>query len=362
MMRRVLANSFLIVNALSALLAFLFSFDNLDSDHFAFWMADIAEIILLLPFIYLTASYARIPYRSYVPLLIPFIIPGLLLDSVPSWVSIIYRGLMVGIMMYCAYQRGLVTGNKLGFLQAKDFVTTKMIAGWKSVGLVIVILFLNIGSYAVVRGIAVLKEELGPSIVFKIDGIYTQVQTFKKKDQTALVVGMIHLGDAKFYGKLYDWIPPLNSLVLLEGVTDKKKLNAPDTSIATVAKILKKSDQTAVTNPNLEILRDTIYADVDVSEVSPLAKKYAVVDKKNSSIISKVLMSDEEKAELDKAKDQYMLERNHGLIKHFDENEGKYKTIAFTWGAGHSEYIKAALVARGYTLVDTREEKAFSFR
>ncbi len=360
-MQRVIVNTFFVANALSALLAFLFSLELTTSDHIAFWIADIFEIILLVPFIYLTASYTRIPYRSYLPLLIPFVMPGILLDSFHDWFSIAYRGSMVFIVVYCAYLRARSTGNSLGALRLNDFASTKLTGGWKAVSLVVGILILNVGSFVVIKGIAVLKEELGASIVFHSDGLYTQVKTFKKKDQTALVIGMLHLGDAQFYGKLYDWIPPLDSLVLLEGTTDKKRVNTADTTLTTAAKVLKKSDQMAMTNPNLEILRDAIYADVDVSEVSPLAQKYAIKNEKNTSLIAKIMMPDNDKAELEKAKNQYMLERNQGLMKHFDKNFEKYQTIAFTWGSGHSEYIFKALMERGYRLADTKEVKAFSF-
>ncbi|RYZ75474.1 MAG: hypothetical protein EOP04_33275 [Proteobacteria bacterium] len=114
-------------------------------------------------------------------------------------------------------------------------------------------------------------------------------------------------------------------------------------------------------NPTLEVIRNTVNADVDLSEVSDLAKEYAIHEENDGSILKTVMKSKVEKANADRAHEQFTKERNENLMRTFDATEPKYKTIVFAWGAGHSVYISEALKARGYLMTKEESKKAFSF-
>ncbi|RYZ85295.1 MAG: hypothetical protein EOP04_16285, partial [Proteobacteria bacterium] len=269
-MRRLFANAYFTVNALAASVAVVvgaieLKYKDIFSESYLASSFDYAEMLLLLPFIFVVIASKRIPKRTYLPLFLPYVVPVALFEVLPPYFDFLFRVVYLGLVAYCFNERRVLFGSKFG-LVADEYLTkqsTSVARGFAALGILIATLFLQTLGYAI-HAVPKLIEDRGyTDIQFKSDGIYTKVRTFQKGDQTAIVIGMFHVGDHSFYSELYSKIP-LNAAVLLEGITDKHRKVEYSDSVEKAAQALKKQPQMSTFNPTLEVIRETINADVDV--------------------------------------------------------------------------------------------------
>jgi hypothetical protein len=203
------------------------------------------------------------------------------------------------------------------------------------------------------------REGAKDVLKLKLDGIYTKTQTFTKGNQTAKVFSMMHYGDRIFYQHMFEKIPNESTLVMLEGIKDRAKFLGDGRPHGQT--FFGIPSQFGIFNPKVEKERQHLNADIDVIDLSPEVRAFKVKDARQGSLMTIALASKNERAKImslnQKAKD----ERNKHLMSEFDKYSPSYKTIVFTWGAGHSAYISKSLMERGYKLTEDKDEKAFSF-
>jgi len=221
-------------------------------------------------------------------------------------------------------------------------------------------------------------------------GVELADRTFQRGDETVRLIGMMHIGEARFYNDLFDSFPN-DALVLAEGVSDKEKILENNLSYKRVARVLGLDQQPALRpseatpeqvtsglpdasppsnesqNSTLdeasEATRtstgaDVVYADVDLSDFSEttigfLNDTAQLYDSPTLAIAWQRLQElsvayPEEDVEIVMA--DIVDKRNERVLSEFNLREEDYDVIIIPWGALHMPGIEAAITAKGYEL------------
>jgi hypothetical protein len=180
---------------------------------------------------------------------------------------------------------------------------------------------------------------------------------------------MAHVGKKEFYKNLKVSFADKEALLLMEGVTDKKKLliNKPDYNF--IAANFGISDQqkffTAEKMPeSLEIMR----ADLDISELASstiaginlAGKLYSKEGFKLSSMLElqKHLATSDTAAIFFK---DLISKRNEKLLNTLDEQLEKHECIIVPWGALHMPEIEAWAIKQGFKIKKKNKRLLFAF-
>ncbi|MBC7532296.1 MAG: hypothetical protein H7318_12010 [Oligoflexus sp.] len=321
----------------------------------------IIDVILFLPAFWILGTSNKLPRRTYLPLLLGYLIPYLTVGLLPGWVDVALNVIYLAVAIYCMKQRANLTGKFLGVIP-KEYIAREHRARSRFLPVLACMLtgFLLVAVVGVYRAVDFFVREGAEDVLkLKWDGIYTKTQTYAKDDQVVKVFSMLHFGDRAFYQKMFEQIPKENTLVLLEGVKDRAKfLGEGRPHDETMFGI---PSQFGIFNPKVEREREYLDADIDVIDLSPEVRAYKVDDARRGSLSKIAFASKEERAKITRLNQRSKDERNAHLMAEFDKYSSSYKTVVFTWGAGHTGYIAKALQERGYTLASESEERAISF-
>lgn len=367
-MRRAIANTFFTINFLSALASVAISLvDWINpmeaSTKILINSYGVIELLLTLPFLYIVGSNKKLPARTYMPLFLLYLFPLFLLDETMKAFLFVLSLVALSLSLYAGQQRRKITGHKLGLIPKNFFQKEdrKRVRGLFLSLAMIPILSINLVGAFYIESRNSQDENLLGGISFKIDGIYTKLQTYEKEGRRAIVIGMMHIGDGQFYRQALSEAPTVDTLVLREGIMDRNEKLGTSDPIAFASATLNKPRQGESFEAKIGHNRKTINADLDISDMSESAASYYINLTHQNSIFDGVSKPLEEREAAKEAAKKFMLERNQNLLKTFDANESHYQTLVFAWGAGHSEYVSKALIERGYTLVSEKEMRAFSF-
>jgi len=218
-------------------------------------------------------------------------------------------------------------------------------------------------------------------VQFNAGGLDVQETTLRKGPQTVYLVGMMHVGEASAYEKLFASMPE-KALVFPEGVSDTKNLLAGKFNYRRVARVLgleQQPDIAAVestaspapdsgeesryaTGPVAQSDRHILRADVDVSDFSPvtlrflteLGELYASPTLGDAVSRFRGLSDHYTESEIASVFDDILIRRNEHLLASFDANAMSYDTVIIPWGALHMPGLEAALTARGYAATERR--------
>ena len=281
----------------------------------------------------------------------------------------------------------LRTGHWLlaaGLLPRKSHLVLRTIISVVVVGLIMpllgaLLLLVAFGS--------MMEKQTGGYLQFTSSGIEVRETILRKDNKTVRLIGMVHVGEAKFYEALYASFPA-SGLVLAEGVTDREGRLAGSFSYKGLAEVLGLKVQPQFANPSAEpetkhspeqkpnptASREpisipatpghprVIYADADVSDFSATTVRFLgkVGELYGSSSFNELLtrlnaIGDQfTEADLTGVFDDILAKRNTRLLAEFDKRIGEYETIVVPWGAQHMPGLEAAVRQRGFHVESQR--------
>ncbi len=119
-------------------------------------------------------------------------------------------------------------------------------------------------------------------VQLKPDGLYLAERNYRKGEKQVRLTAMIHLGRDTFYSDLLDSLVGGKTLILAEGVSDRKGLLQKNFSYGGIADLLGLAAQEEITFPGHHIesleqaptgtaskLPDILQADIDLSQFDP---------------------------------------------------------------------------------------------
>jgi hypothetical protein len=235
----------------------------------------------------------------------------------------------------------------------------------------------------------------GGYVRVRLDGIYLVERKFQSGDREVRLTGMMHVADREFYSSLLTGIDPaVPSVVLVEGVTDRRRLLGGKTlSYNRVARFLdltpqsdsvfsqqiaegldgregQKTDdgQAPEQSGNREI--DFRHADVDVESFHPqtIAFILAVAALFQSADLHQfvtILIDPSSPITNESAQTQVMNDiffaRNRRLAAEIESSLKDYRRVIVPWGAMHLPEIESWLQTQNFVESDEIERKALGF-
>jgi len=341
----------------------------------------------------LLVLFPQLPKRAFVPLIL-FVLwaalgaPPLNLASMSFVLSF---GLVLGQTALAALAFGLIkrqTGQY--WLSANRLpIKSRLVLRIAVSGAVFVVALVLVLPALILGGLrTTIETETAGYVRLSDTGVELADKTFRKGDRTVRLIGMVHIGEARFYDDLFGSFPD-SALVLAEGVSDKDKILENNLSYQRVARVLGLDQQPALrptgagsdlsnggraseasplngTDASLSgkdktviqspIGADVVYADVDLSEFSETtigflnetAKLYdsptlAVAWERLQELSMKYPDPDVEIVMAD-----IVDKRNDKVLSEFDLRQEDYNVIIIPWGALHMPGIEEAITAKGY--------------
>ncbi len=193
-------------------------------------------------------------------------------------------------------------------------------------------------------------------------GISMQVRKYVRDDGREItLVPMSHVGEPEFYHDLAASFPP-DSVILMEGVSDQRKLTKVHSDYSKMAASVGGVEQTKVFKPQGEI----VHADVDMSAFSPatleLLKTAMLVHSKGITAETLPILMKPTPPGLEKQlMDDILTKRNHHLLGVVRERLSTSKSIIIPWGAAHMPEIAREIQKDGFRMMETRNFMAIRF-
>jgi uncharacterized protein YbaP (TraB family) len=241
-----------------------------------------------------------------------------------------------------------------------------------------------IGSLLAMDIAALIQSQTDSYIQFTASGIDLQETVLRKGDKTVRLIGMLHVGEPRFYQSLYASFPK-GSLILEEGVSDREKRLAGNFSYQKFARVLGLEQQPHV-EASLPAAQEVnapgkakppsapaaaapttgadniMHPDVDVSDFSDSTIRFLVAVGKvyqggsPAQIVSRIVavMNDFSQADIEKFYDDVIHNRNKHVLAAFDSEIAHYDSVVIPWGAMHMPDLEKQLKARGFA-VESRQ-------
>jgi len=224
-------------------------------------------------------------------------------------------------------------------------------------------------------------------------GVTMSERTYVRGNRTIRLVGMIHIGNRKYYDEVAAPVSPGRSIVLAEGVTDDRKLIHNRIDYGKVAGVLGLVPQERlpfkgrlIDGEEFESLQplpdaagklpvpasiDILRCDVDVSEfrqptinlLNALGENMRAHDSFVKELLAfnawakKNVTPETQKNFMD----DILHRRNQVVIRHLDKALERYDSVIIPWGALHLPEIEAEIMKRGFQIKTRRELVSISF-
>ncbi len=189
-------------------------------------------------------------------------------------------------------------------------------------------------------------------------GLTMQMRKYVRDDgKTIQLFPMAHIGDAEFYQKLSQSFPS-NSIVLMEGVTDKKNLLTNKVSYKRMATSLGLADQQKEFKPSQG---ETVMADMDLDQFAPetIAILNMVMlihaDGLTPENVMKLMQHAPPPGVEKQLFDDILSKRNRHLLGEIDLWLLESDTIIVPWGAAHMPEIAREIEKSGFRLKETED-------
>jgi len=228
---------------------------------------------------------------------------------------------------------------------------------------------------------ATIEKQTGGYLAFTSKGVEARETVLAKGDKKVRLVGMVHIGEERFYRDLFQSFPP-DALVLVEGVSDRKELLKGKFSYGRIAAALGLEEQSGIqaewmhaagaasapsapgasasaAKPPASPGHPTILrADIDISEFTPGTIRFlGEIGELYSSpsiweAFRRISEMDDRYADNDiEAVFKDLIDkRNARLLAVFDKESPAHPVTIIPWGAQHMPGIEKALRERGYTV------------
>ena len=202
----------------------------------------------------------------------------------------------------------------------------------------------------------------GGFVLVKPSGIWMQMRSYVRDDgKKIILMPMSHIGETKFYHDISANFP-LNSVILMEGVSDKSKLTQTHSDYSKMADIIGAVEQTEVFKPQGEI----VAADVDMSSFSPatleLLKTVMLIHSKGVNAETMPILLKPTSPQLEKQlMEDILIKRNHHLLEVIQERLLTSDNIVVPWGAAHMPGISSGIKKLGFCVIEKNEYMALRF-
>lgn len=315
----------------------------------------------------------RVPFRVYAPslLLTVWAMVGYwplfpLTIEDPSR-DLIMGGVWVLVMIDQVRVRRALGADRLGFFDAVYFAKSEPFP-WQRVlmGLPLAgigsILFA--GFALITTAFVHINQEAGGFVHFRWDGVYSRHAIYKKDGQKVHLLSMVHMADRDFYARVINEIPRADSIVLTEGVTDKKGLLKENLDYTKPAALLGVEAQGRTFMKQLHALHKTLHADIDLSELRPqtLEGIRSIARIMDGELSFDFLSTFMDSNTMQHFESEILELRNDHLMDIFVEQEGRYEHIVMPWGGAHLKGIAERLELIGYQQTREIEMRAIDFR
>jgi TraB/PrgY/gumN family len=205
----------------------------------------------------------------------------------------------------------------------------------------------------------------GGFLVLRRDGLAVRARQYVRGDgKTIQLIPMMHIGESNFYRQVSAAMPS-NSVVLLEGVTDRKDLLRHKLDYKRMATSLGLTDQHDSFAPGGSQAR---HADVDIDQFSKETLNFL----NTASLLHSKGLTEETLRELffkaqppdlmDRLWEDLLVKRNEHLLKELRAELADSDSIVVPWGAAHMPGIARAIQQQGFRLSQTHEYQIFRFR
>ena len=214
-----------------------------------------------------------------------------------------------------------------------------------------------------------LEALTGGYITLKPTGIHSTEKYFAKNGSELRLLGMSHVAEPGFYKSIKDGLRGKAALMLMEGVSDEKKLLAQPLDYANLAAKLGIENQrdqfsTKEMPEGIEIVR----ADLDAADFAPetvdilnsIGKVYAKDGLNMANLLMLYLKLSDSDTSRELMKD-LLARRNHCLIEHLKKNLKKHNLILVPWGALHLPDIEKWVTAEGFALKEQKSRMLLRF-
>lgn len=240
---------------------------------------------------------------------------------------------------------------------------------------------------------AKLEKGTGGYVRLKSDGIYVVERKFKHDDREVWLAGMMHVARREFYRDILPHADPaLPSVVLIEGVTDRKRLLKNSLHYTKFAKMLhldsqedseytqdvmtglalEKGDSLPPEREPREGLKGLVFkhADVDVETFNPktIAFIIAAMGLFQAENVQELLtaISDPKSPLNDQAVEKQVMQdilfsRNDKLVSEIDSSLKGYRRVIVPWGAFHLSGVQSWLISHDFVQKEEVERKAIGF-
>jgi len=199
-------------------------------------------------------------------------------------------------------------------------------------------------------------------VALQPQGITVQVRKYVRDDgKTVLLVPMSHVGEPKFYLDLAASFPA-NSVILMEGVSDHRKVANSHLDYSRAAASVGGVEQTKVFKPQGEL----VPADVDMSSFSPetleVLKTAMLVHAKGVTAETLPLLMKPTPPGMELLlMEDLLTKRNRHLLNVLEERLPKTNSIIVPWGAAHMPEIAREIQKLGFRVVETQDYLAIRF-
>jgi hypothetical protein len=204
----------------------------------------------------------------------------------------------------------------------------------------------------------------GGFLALRPAGLTVQVRKYVRDDgKTIQLIPMAHIGEADFYRKVAQSFPS-NSIILMEGTTDRQHLITTGTSYKRMAKALHLEEQPDVFEPSRgEIVR----ADVDVEQFSTNTIDFInlvmLIHSKGMTpeTVQKALQYSPPPDFPKQLFGDLLSKRNRHLWEEIQARLPESDNIIVPWGVAHMPEIAAEIQKSGFRLDESREYEVIRF-
>jgi hypothetical protein len=195
-------------------------------------------------------------------------------------------------------------------------------------------------------------------------GMTVQVRKYVRDDgKTILLIPMAHVAEADFYRKVSQSFPS-NSIILMEGVTDRKHLITTGTSYKRMAKALHLAEQHEEFKPSRGKM---VRADVDVEQFSTNTIDFInlvmFIHSKGMTpeTVQKALQYSPPPDFQKQVFGDLLRKRNRHLWEEIQARLPESENIIVPWGVAHMPGIAAEIQKSGFRLDESREYEVIQF-
>jgi hypothetical protein len=196
------------------------------------------------------------------------------------------------------------------------------------------------------------------------NGLAARARTYVRADGKQIqLVPMMHIGEKEFYGQISASMPT-NSVVLLEGVTDRQDLLQHKLNYRRMAASLGLTEQREVFGPGGAQSR---HADVDIDQFSKETLSFlntaSLVHSQGFSLetLGEFFGKSQSPELMDRLWQDLLVKRNEHLLSEVRAELPRTQNVVVPWGAAHMPGLAREIQKSGFRLVESKQYYVIHF-